>query len=135
MSSLNDRLKTEVDRYRLRFSASRSAVVFAWDYPGSELLRVRIVRAQGEAGASGEAASARSAGDEAGEAPTSLPAAPPGPSSEPPADSPWRLVYEGVTGSFRDTGVTEGATYRYAVFARLGHEPWMLWRDVRLLVP
>jgi len=128
MSSLNDRLKTEVDRYRLRFSAGRSAVVFAWDYPGSELLRVRIVRAEGEAGVSGETASAPSEGGEAGEAPAAPPA-------NPPDDSPWRIVYEGVTGSFRDAGVKEGATYRYAVFARLGDEPWTLWRAVRLLIP
>ena len=124
MSSLNDRLKTEVTRYRLRFSAGRGGVVFAWDYPGSELLRVRIVRAQG---AAGEAASAPSAGGEAGEA-GEAPAAP-------PADSTGRIVYEGVSGSFRDTGVTEGASYRYAVFARLGDEPWTLWRDVLLLIP
>ena len=132
MSSLNDRLKTEVTRYRLRFSAGRGGVVFAWDYPGSELLRVRIVRAQG---AAGEAASAPSAGGEAGEAgeaPAAPPAAPP---ANPPDDSPWRIVYEGVTGSFRDAGVTEGASYRYAVFARLGDEPWTLWRDVLLLIP
>ena len=116
MSSLNDRLKTDVNRYRLRFSAGRQGVVFAWDYPGSELLRVRIVRAQGEAGG------------EAGEAPAA-------PLANPPVNSPWRIVYDGVTGSFRDTGVTKGASYRYAVFARLGDEPWTLWRDERLLIP
>ena len=116
MSSLNDRLKTEVDRYRLRFSAGPRGVVFAWDYPGSELLRVRIVRAQGDAG----------------EAPAAPPANSP---ANPPVNSPWSIVYEGEAGSFRDTGVTTGASYRYAVFARLGDEPWTLWRAVRLLIP
>ena len=119
MSSLNDRLKTDVDRYRLRFSVGPRGVVFAWDYPGSELLRVRIVRAD----------------NEAGEPPAAPSAAPSGPPSDPPDDSPWRVVYEGVTGSFRDAGVTVGASWRYAVFARLGDEPWTLWRAVRLLIP
>jgi len=30
--------------------------------------------------------------------------------------------------------VTTGAAYRYAVFARLGDEPWTLWRHVHLLI-
>lgn len=111
MSSLNDRLKTDVNLYRLRFSVGRRGAVFAWDYPGSELLRVRIVRAEGEAGGV--------AGD---------------PPAAPHAGSSWSIVYEGVTGSYRDTGATVGASYRYAVFARLGDEPWTLWRQETLMV-
>lgn len=37
---------TDPSVFRLRVSAAPSAVVFAWDYPGSTLLRVRILRSQ-----------------------------------------------------------------------------------------
>jgi hypothetical protein len=95
-------------------------VVIAWDYPGSTLLRVRIVRAEGagEAGPAGHASS--------GVKPAPKPVPPPDP--EPGADSPWRVVYDGDTGSFRDAGVAPRRSYCYAVFARDGDGPWTLWR-------
>jgi hypothetical protein len=98
----NDRVETDVGVHRLVASARSGAVVFAWDYPGSTLLTVRIVRASPDHKSP--------------------------PVAEPAGDSPWRVVYDGDTGSFRDE-TSAGASYRYAVFARLPDGPWVLWRD------
>jgi hypothetical protein len=54
---------------------------------------------------------------------------------EPDARAPWRLVYDGDTGSCRDRDVEPGRPYRYAVFARNGTGPWVLWRDEVVAVP
>jgi len=99
------RVETSVDVYRLRLAPlAGGTVAFAWDYPGSTLLRVRILRA------------------------AVAPAAGP-PDPEPAGASPWRPVYDGDTGSFRDSGLPAGNAWRYAVFARDGDGPWTLWRD------
>jgi hypothetical protein len=115
VSDLSKRVETDVSVFRLRLApVADGSVVFGWDYPGSTLLRVRILRA----------AAAPAPGDSV--------AAPP----EPDARAPWQLVYDGDTGSFRDRDVESGQTYRYAVFARNGTGPWVLWRDevVKVLV-
>ena len=47
------------------------------------------------------------------------------------------LVYDGDSGSFRDTDVTPRATYHYTVFARAERGPWTMWarRTVRTARP
>ena len=123
MSDRSHRLETDVHVYRLRLAAvADGSVVFGWDYPGSTLLRVRILRTS-----------------TAGLVPE--PALEPGPepNPEPGPDSPWRVIYDGDTGSFRDRdvgpGLRSGDSVRYVVFARDGDGPWVLWRDEVVTVP
>ena len=112
-SDHSKRVETSVDVYRLRVaSLAGGTVVFAWDYPGSTLLRVRILRV------------AAGALPDAGE-----------PNPEPGGASPWRLVYDADTGSCRDGGLPAGSAWRYAVFARDGDGPWTLWRDEVVTLP
>ena len=57
MKDRSQRVETDVNVYRLRLTALADGVVFGWDYPGSTLLRVRIVRAAvGAADSDAEAA-------------------------------------------------------------------------------
>ena len=102
---------TDVHVRRLHVSSMESSVLFAWDYPGSTLLRVRILRSEAR------------------------PAT--GPDDAALPDGGRRLVYEGDTGSFRDTDVTARAVYHYAVFARAEGGEWTLWarRSVRAARP
>ena len=114
-SDRSQRVETSVHVYRLRLAPlAGGAVVFAWDYPGSTLLRVRIVRTPAQS-------------DRAGPNPE--------PSPEPGPDTPWRIVYDGDTGSFRDGGLPAAGAWRYAVFARDGDGPWTLWRDEVVTLP
>ena len=111
MSDRSKRVETNVNVFRLRLAAvAEGGVVFGWDYPGSTLLRVRI---------------ARTAGGAAAVAPTPEP----GPTEQ------WQVIYDGDTGSFRDRDVSAGSTWRYAVFARDGVGPWVLWRDEVVTLP
>jgi hypothetical protein len=127
VSDRSRRVETDVNVYRLRLAALPDGiVVFGWDYPGSTLLRVRIVRA---AAADSDAVGTAAAG-----------AAAPGserdaPDPESPAGGAWRVVYDGDTGSFRDRDVQAGEAWRYAVFARDGDGPWVLWRDEVVSLP
>ena len=106
------RVETSVHVYRLRLAPlAGGTVVVAWDYPGSTLLRVRILRA-----AAGAAA-----------------AAAPEPELDP--DTSWQVVYDGDTGSFRDRGLPAASAWRYVVFARDGDGPWTLWRDEVVTLP
>ena len=124
MSDLSKRVETDVSVFRLRLaSVADGSVVFGWDYPGSTLLRVRILRAA--------AAPALENSVAAAPAPDDSVATPP----EPDARAPWQLVYDGDTGSCRDRNVESGQAYRYAVFARNGTGPWVLWRDEVVEVP
>ena len=102
---------TDVHVYRLHVGSTEQSVLFAWDYPGSTLLQVRILRSQAR------------------------PAA--GPDDATVAGGGQRVVYEGHTGSFRDLDVTPRALYHYAVFARAEGEQWTLWarRSVRTAAP
>ena len=111
-SDRSKRVETSVHVYRLRLTPlAGGMVVFAWDYPGSTLLRVRILRASTEAGDGGA------------------------PDPEPGSAGPWRVVYDADTGSFRDGGLAAGSAWRYAVFARDGDGPWTLWRDEVVTLP
>jgi hypothetical protein len=114
VSDLSKRVETDVSVFRLRLApVADGSVVFGWDYPGSTLLRVRILRTA------------------AAPAPENSVAAAPAPD----ARAPWQLVYDGDTGSCRDRAVSPGRAYRYAVFARNGTGPWALWRDEVVAVP
>lgn len=92
---------TDVHTRRVSASAGDDYVAFAWDYPGSTLLEVRILRSEQHC--------ARSAAD--GEA------------------QGQHEVYHDVTGSFRDTGLLPDRAYYYAVFARHPGEEWVLWQQ------
>jgi hypothetical protein len=120
VSDFSKRVETSVNTYRLRLAVlPEGVVVLAWDYPGSTLLRVRIMRASL---------------DEVAAAPRvpSLPL-PSAPDLAP--DVHWQVVYDAESGSCRDRGVEPGRTYRYAIFARDGDGPWVLWRDETVTVP
>ena len=79
---------TDVHTRRVYSRAGDGTATFGWDYPGSTLLQVRILRSEGgfACGAEGGAGQV--------------------------------VVYDDVTGSYRDTGLTNGAQYSYTVFAR-----------------
>ncbi len=86
-------------------------MLFAWDYPGSTLLQVRILRSK-----RGYAA---------------------GPDDAQRPGLGHLVVYDGDSGSFRDTDVTPETAYHYTVFARAEGDPWTLWarRTVRAARP
>ena len=123
MTDRSQRVETDANVYRLRLMAlAEGGVVFGWDYPGSTLLRVRIVRAVA-AGITGPGTVV------ADDSESAWAAAVAEPDPEPWPDGAWRVVYDGDTGSFRDRDVAAGGAWRYAVFARDGDGPWVLWRD------
>jgi hypothetical protein len=131
VSDRSKRVETDVSVYRLRVAAlAEGVVVFGWDYPGATLLRVRIVRA-----AAAETAAAVAADVEAAVAAAPDPAVAAAPEPEPSPGGAWQVVYDGDTGSFRDRDVRTGDAWRYAVFARDGEGPWVLWRDEVVTVP
>ena len=96
--------ETDVTVQRLFASAGDGCVTLGWDYPGRTLLEVRIVRS------------------------TRRPAAGP---DEIDAGRPT-LVYQDVTGSFRDAGLENGRAYFYSVFARHPGGEWAHWDDLEL---
>jgi hypothetical protein len=96
-----DEVITDVNRRRVRARAHADTFTIAWDYPGRTLLEVRILR-------SGERA------------------------AETADDGPDRgqvLVYQDVTGSFRDTFARADAPYFYTVFAREPGNEWVRWGE------
>lgn len=99
-----DEVITDVYRRRVLTRAHEDGFTIAWDYPGRTLLEVRILR-----------------------------------SSDRPADSAddgpremQELVYQDVTGSFRDTGLQPGRPYYYTVFARHPGDAWVRWDEYAL---
>lgn len=128
MTDRSQRVETDVNVYRLHLTALPEGVVFGWDYPGSTLLRVRIVRAL----AAGITDLGAVVADDSG---TAGAAAVSDPDPEPSPDGVWRVVYDGDTGSFHDCDVAAGGARRYAVFARNGDGPWVLWRDTVVTLP
>ena len=101
-----DEVITDVNRRRVLTRAHEDGFTIAWDYPGRTLLEVRILRSS--------AGAARSADD--------------GP------DDGQELVYQDVTGSFRDIGLCPGVAYFYTVFARHPDGDWVRWDEYRLAV-
>ena len=116
--------ETDVAVRRLFTSAGDRCVTIGWDYPGRTLLEVRILRSTGRAAAGAEefdaAASEAARGGRAGTAAAAEGSAGP------------VLVYQDVTGSFRDAGVENGRAYVYSVFARHPGGEWERWEDLRL---
>jgi hypothetical protein len=96
-----DEVITDVNRRRVLARAHEDTFTVAWDYPGRTLLEVRILRS-----ADGPAASA----------------------GDGPAEG-QELVYQDVTGSFRDAGLLAGRALFYTVFARHPGGEWMRWGE------
>jgi hypothetical protein len=94
-----DEVITDVNRRRVLARAHDDGFTVAWDYPGRTLLEVRILRS-----AEGFAASAE-------------------------AQAGQELVYQDVTGSFRDSGLQPGRPYFYTVFARHPGGAWVRWGE------
>jgi hypothetical protein len=95
-----DEVITDVRRRRVMARAHEDSFTIAWDYPGRTLLEVRILR-------SSECA-AESADDGPGQG--------------------QELVYQGVTGSYRDAGPPDRPCF-YTVFARHPGEEWVRWAE------
>ncbi len=96
-----DEVITDVNRRRVMARAHEDSFTIAWDYPGRTLLEVRILR-----------------------------------STESPATAPddgleeaQELVYQDVTGSFRDAGLSPDQAYFYTVFARHPRGEWVRWEE------
>jgi hypothetical protein len=96
-----DEVITDVNRRRVMARAHDDSFTIAWDYPGRTLLEVRILR-----------------------------------SSEGPAESAdegpregQEVVYEDVTGSFRDTCLPPDRSCFYTVFARHPGGEWVRWGE------
>jgi hypothetical protein len=96
-----DEVITDVSRRRVLTRAHEDSFTIAWDYPGRTLLEVRILRS--------DVAPATSAGDG-------------------PAEG-QELVYQDVTGTFRDAGLPPGRSFFYTVFARHPGGEWTRWGD------
>jgi hypothetical protein len=104
---------TDVRTRRVSASTGDGCVAIGWDYPGSTLLEVRILRSD-----NGFAAAADVGVPEGGGGAASA--------------AGQTLVYQDVTGSFRDAGLQNGRPYSYTVFARHpGHE-WVRWGEYEL---
>jgi hypothetical protein len=96
-----DEVITDVNRRRILTRAHDDGFTIAWDYPGRTLLEVRILRSCG-----GPAASWDDGPDEGQE-----------------------LVYQDVTGTFRDIGLPPDGSYTYTVFARHPGGDWVRWGE------
>jgi hypothetical protein len=106
--------ETDVGVRRLVAAAGDRCVTIGWDYPGRTLLEVRILRRPaGPAGADEVRVAAGT------DAPSGAAAGP-------------DLVYQDVTGSFRDEGLENGRTYVYSVSARHPGGAWVPWDDLEL---
>ncbi len=108
--------------YRLRLAALPTGVVFGWDYPGSTLLRVRIVR--GAAGDAERAAPGRRRGRRV---------AAPDPELARRCTGGWSTTP--IPARSAIATCAPATRWRYAVFARDGDGPWVLWRDEVVTVP
>ncbi|MCX6374244.1 MAG: hypothetical protein NTX16_14460 [Actinobacteria bacterium] len=102
---------TDVRTRRVFASSGHGCAAIGWDYPGSTLLEVRILRSEHgfvSAGCAPEAGGGAAAA--AGQT----------------------VVYSGVTGSFRDAGLQNGCLYYYTVFARHQGGEWLRWGEYEL---
>ena len=102
--SHTDEVITDVNRRRVMARARDDSFTIAWDYPGRSLLEVRILRSsEGPAGSFDD-------GTHKGQ----------------------ELVYQDVTGSFRDGGLSPDLAYFYTVFARHPGGEWLRWEEYTL---
>ncbi|NLE22327.1 MAG: hypothetical protein GX624_06065 [Actinobacteria bacterium] len=99
-----DEVITDVNRRRVLARAREDGFTVAWDYPGRTLLEVRILRSTVRPAASAD---------------------------EGPEDG-QDLVYQDVTGSFRDDRLDPAQTYHYTLFARQPGERWVRWGEYTL---
>ena len=104
---------TDVRTRRVRASTGDGYTAIGWDYPGSTLLEVRILRS--------EHGFARTAADDE-----------PDTGDGAVARSCQTVVYQDVSGSFRDAGLTNGHCYFYTVFARHSGGEWVRWGEHEL---
>jgi hypothetical protein len=95
-----DEVITDVHRRRVMARAHKDSVTIAWDYPGRTLLEVRILRSSKR-----PAESADGLGED------------------------QQLVYQDVTGTFRDAGLPPDTPYFYTVFARHPGGGWVRWGE------
>jgi len=104
---------TDVRTRRVYASTGDGYAAIGWDYPGSTLLEVRILRSdQGFATAADDGAPEGGGGAASAAGQT--------------------VVYHDVTGSFRDTGLQNGRPYYYTVFARHPGREWARWGEYEL---
>jgi len=96
-----DEVITDVNTRRVMTRAVGDRFTIAWDYPGRTLLEIRILRSETAAATTADEGSARG----------------------------QVVVYQGVTGSFRDGGLRPGLPYYYTVFARHPDGEWERWGD------
>lgn len=96
-----DEVITDVNTRRVVARAREDCFTIAWDYPGRTVLEVRVLRSE-----RGPAESA----DES-------------------AESGQAVVYQDVTGSFRDSGLRQDRPCYYTVFARHPGADWVRWGD------
>jgi hypothetical protein len=104
---------TDVSTRRVYASSGDGYAAIGWDYPGSTLLEVRILRS--------DSGFAPTAGGDAAED-VGVAAAAAG----------QTVVYHDVTGSFRDAGLQNGRSYFYTVFARHPGREWVRWGEYEL---
>jgi hypothetical protein len=96
---------TDVDTRRVYARSGDGYAAIGWDYPGSTLLEVRILRSE-----RGFAPAPYEAGAAGGQA----------------------VVYEAASGSFRDAGLHNGRRYYYTLFARHVGGEWVRWGEYEL---
>ena len=104
---------TDVRTRRVYASSGDGCAAIAWDYPGSTLLEVRILRS--------DSGFAMTADDDATQA-----------GGGAAAGAGQTAVYHDVTGSFRDAGLQNGRPYYYTVFARHPGREWVRWGEYEL---
>ena len=104
---------TDVRTRRVYASSGDGCATIGWDYPGSTLLEVRVLRSEcGFAATAEDGASAAGAGVASSAGQT--------------------VVYHDVSGSFRDAGLRNGRPYYYTVFARHSGREWVRWGEFEL---
>ncbi|MCX6363852.1 MAG: hypothetical protein NTW58_06730, partial [Actinobacteria bacterium] len=104
---------TDVRTRRVCASSGDGCAAIGWDYPGSTLLEVRVLRSErGFATTADDGASEAGGGAASGAGQT--------------------VVYHDVTGSFRDAGLHNGRPYYYTVFARHCGREWVRWGEYEL---
>ena len=96
-----DEVITDVHRRRVMARAHEDSFTIAWDYPGRSLLEVRILRSSER----------------------------PAESADDGPDEGQELVYQDVTGSYRDAGLEAARPYFYTVFARHPGGEWVRWGE------
>ena len=104
---------TDLRTRRVYASSGDGYAAIGWDYPGSTLLEVCILRSE-----HGLAPAAPGGALEAGGGAA--------------AAAGQTVVYHDVTGSFRDAGLHNGRPYYYTVFARHPGREWARWSEHEL---